>query len=224
MKRIACLVTSWGLALILLAGPAVVASTPPPASLSAPAPAPKAPAAAGWAFTAFLLAADPTVGPALRDGLRSPVGDAAMPVVTLFGEGPGVAATLAALCLSGETETATEAVASAAYAGVLTTVAKWAVGRGRPDSDAPNSVHYLAGRPGYDSFPSGHTATAFALARVLARRYPDRSRLFYALAGLVGLSRVYLNRHYPGDVAAGALVGLYAADQAGSLPVLRLSF
>ncbi|MDI6871151.1 MAG: phosphatase PAP2 family protein [Bacillota bacterium] len=209
------------LALALLAAAAAPA-LPAPASLSAPAP--EVPYADGWTLTAVLLAADPAAGAAVRNGLQGSVADAAMPAVTLLAEGPGVAATLAALYLAGEEETAAEAALSVACAGVLVTGAKWAVGRGRPDSDAPNSVHYLAGRPGYDSFPSGHTATAFALARVLARRYPERSRLFYVLAGLVGLSRIYLNRHYPGDVAAGALVGLYAADHARSLPFWRTTF
>jgi membrane-associated phospholipid phosphatase len=227
MNRIPRLVTAWGLALVFLAAPAAASSgrdgfAAPTAALSSSSPATPYPAA--WAFTAVLLAADPAVGPAIRDSLRSPAGDAIWPSVTLLGEGPGIAATLAALYFSGEGETATEAAVSAAYAGVLVAGAKWVVGRGRPDSDAPNSVHYLAGRPGYDSFPSGHTAAAFALARVLARRYPERSRLFYALAGLVGLSRICLDRHYPGDVAAGALVGLYAADHAGSLVVLRRQF
>lgn len=182
------------------------------------------PYAAGWALTAVLLAADPALSSAARSTLESPAADAAFPIVTRLGEAPGVAGTLAVLYLSGEKETAWEAAAAAAYAGVLVTGAKWTVGRGRPDSDAPNTTHWFSGRPGYDSFPSGHTAMAFSLARVLARRYPDRSRLFYLAAGLVGLSRVYLQRHYPGDVAAGALFGLYAADHAGQLPVWRVEF
>ncbi len=215
-RTLATLTLTLALALAL-----VLPATPP--ALSADSVS-EAPHAAGWALTAVLLATDPAAGDAVRDALRGPAAEAALPALTLLGEGPGVATTLTALYLAGEKETAAEAALSAAYAGVLVTGLKWAVGRGRPDSDAPDSVHYLAGRPGYDSFPSGHTATAFALARVLARRYPGRGRLFYALAGLVGLSRVYLNRHYPGDVAAGALLGLYAADHAGSLPVLRLSF
>ncbi|HHW14380.1 MAG TPA: phosphatase PAP2 family protein [Firmicutes bacterium] len=191
--------------------PGLAASAPPGAT-------------AGWALTAVLLAADPALSSATRSALESPAADAAFPAVTLLGEAPGVAGTLAVLYLGGEKETAWEAAAAAAYAGVLVAGAKWAVGRGRPDSDAPNTTHWFAGRPGYDSFPSGHTALAFSLARVLARRYPERSRLFYLVAGLVGLSRVYLGRHYPGDVAAGALCGLYAADHAGQLPVWRVEF
>lgn len=52
--------------------------------------------------------------------------------------------------------------------------------------------------------------TAFALAFVLARAYPRYAVLFYGLAGLVAVSRVYLAKHFPSDVVAGAAIGLLA--------------
>ncbi|WP_337287783.1 phosphatase PAP2 family protein [Candidatus Methylomirabilis sp.] len=63
---------------------------------------------------------------------------------------------------------------------------------------------------GFISFPSGHSVTAFALAFVLARTYPRYACLFYGLAVLVALSRVYLAKHFPSDVVAGAAIGLLA--------------
>ncbi len=63
---------------------------------------------------------------------------------------------------------------------------------------------------GFISFPSGHSVTAFALAFVLARAYPRYAVLFYGLAGLVAVSRVYLAKHFPSDVVAGAAIGLLA--------------
>ncbi|MBX2894867.1 MAG: phosphatase PAP2 family protein [Cyclobacteriaceae bacterium] len=60
------------------------------------------------------------------------------------------------------------------------------------------------------SFPSGHTATAFALAFVLAlifnRKHMTVLFLFIALA--VGTSRIYLLQHFLQDVAAGAYMGV----------------
>ena len=63
---------------------------------------------------------------------------------------------------------------------------------------------------GFISFPSGHAVTAFALAFVLARAYPRYAVPFYGLAVMVALSRVYLAKHFPSDVVAGAVVGILA--------------
>ena len=60
------------------------------------------------------------------------------------------------------------------------------------------------------SFPSGHSVTAFALAYVLSLTYPKGSPIFYTLAALVALSRVYLASHFLSDVVAGAALGLFA--------------
>lgn len=63
---------------------------------------------------------------------------------------------------------------------------------------------------GFISFPSGHSVTAFALAFVLSRAYPRCAFLFYGVASLIALSRVYLAQHFPSDVVAGAAIGILA--------------
>ena len=58
-----------------------------------------------------------------------------------------------------------------------------------------------------DSFPSGHTSTAFAIATVQAELHPDEAAYWYGAAGLVAISRVKLKRHHVQDVLAGAALG-----------------
>ncbi|TDO69946.1 PAP2 superfamily protein [Flavobacterium chryseum] len=76
----------------------------------------------------------------------------------------------------------------------------------RPDGSSDNS------------FPSGHTATAFAGAEFLWQEYKDKS-IWYGIAGYAvatgtGLFRIYNNRHWLTDVAAGAGIGILSTKLA----------
>ncbi len=66
--------------------------------------------------------------------------------------------------------------------------------------------------PSSTSFPSGHTATAFAFATAVGRVHPQAAIPIRGLAALVAYSRVHTGVHYPGDVVAGALAGTTLAQ------------
>ena len=86
-------------------------------------------------------------------------------------------------------------------------------GRERPDragERVPLARHVRM--PRSTSFPSGHTAAAFAFATGAGHVLPSAGVPLRALAALVGYSRVHTGVHYPGDVVAGALIGTALAQ------------
>jgi membrane-associated phospholipid phosphatase len=84
-------------------------------------------------------------------------------------------------------------------AGIVYTI-KAAMSRMRPDESTKNS------------FPSGHTATAFVAAEFLHQEYGHKSAWIsvggYTVATLVGAGRIFNNRHWFSDVVAGAGIGI----------------
>lgn len=61
--------------------------------------------------------------------------------------------------------------------------------------------------PGSSSFPSGHSATAFAFATAVGHELPWLSLPLRVLAATVAYSRVHTGVHYPGDVVSGSVLG-----------------
>lgn len=137
--------------------------------------------------------------------------DNAFETITAFGHGGIDLAIAGSLALAGEEEAAYKSVNAIAYAGAATMILKNVVGRPRPYTNSVENEP-LSFSGANSSFPSGHTATAFALASVLAEEYPKYKYLFYGGAVLVGISRIYLDMHYASDVVAGAAIGLYSGS------------
>lgn len=102
-------------------------------------------------------------------------------------------------------EAGAEAIAGTA---AVTQIMKTLIGRPRPDSGS------------HDSFPSGHTAFAFAGATLIARELEDPNDtswnpaelLLYAPAVFVGVERVRSDRHWTSDVAFGAFLGTFLTN------------
>ena len=105
-----------------------------------------------------------------------------------------------------------------------------------------NGLKHLIGRPrpkfahsgewqvapsfasGFDSFPSGHTAATFAVATVLAKRFPTIGALCLGVAAFVMFSRIFRGSHFPTDALGGAVFGaLSGAIAAAPLKQWRAS-
>jgi membrane-associated phospholipid phosphatase len=76
---------------------------------------------------------------------------------------------------------------------------------------APSVRPALIRMPRSPSFPSGHSAAAFAFATAAAGELPELAPVLGPLAVAVGYSRVHTGVHYPSDVAAGAAIGVGSA-------------
>jgi len=94
-------------------------------------------------------------------------------------------------------------------AALLANGMKHLVGRPRPKFVHAGDWHMsLSWASGLDSFPSGHSTASFAVATVLAKRFPLFGPLCIAVAIFVALSRVLRGSHFPTDVLGGAVIGI----------------
>lgn len=110
-------------------------------------------------------------------------------------------------------DAALHVTAGLAAGGVANGLLKYSVGRERPSTTAdPLRFRPLNGANRWQSFPSGHAVVVFSLASALSEeaRTPWVTALAYGGAAAVGWSRVYDDKHWASDVAAGALVGILA--------------
>ena len=120
----------------------------------------------------------------------------------------GVAAGLALTGPAGRRAAVRGVLAIAVTSAVVNLGIKSVSARHRPDragAGVPGARHVKM--PSSTSFPSGHSAAAFAFATAISRDSPCLAVGIQFLAGCVAYSRVHTGVHYPGDTIAGALIG-----------------
>lgn len=109
-------------------------------------------------------------------------------------------ATLAGVLISRDWEGVRQGVLTAAVTAGATLILKFSISEQRPD------------KTNYHSFPSGHSATTFATAAFLQRRYGWKfGAPAYALATYTAIGRVVARKHHWWDVVAGAAIGAGSA-------------
>jgi membrane-associated phospholipid phosphatase len=193
---------------------------------------------AGLGITLGLVALDARVDRSIKPlDARYPLVSHVSSVLTNFGGPYGIMTAIAyagySVVWSDEEAQQTSMLLAQALitSGVWTRLGKLLAGRERP-SAAYEFSHLPGGRwhglggslrkhsnetlAKYDAFPSGHTATAFAIATVFAKRYSESAyvpALSYSLATLVGITRMIEHTHWASDVFAGACIGYLCADQ-----------
>lgn len=165
----------------------------------------------------FLLELDGKILLFIQDYLRFEWLTHVMKFITSLGDSGTVWIVLAAILLCTKRYRKTGiAMAVALLIGFLVTnlILKNLVMRVRP-YEAIAGLQALIGPLKDSSFPSGHTTSSIAAGFVMLKgtqRYIGIPA--FVLAVLIAFSRLYLGVHYPTDVLAGALIGLFAAFSA----------
>jgi undecaprenyl-diphosphatase len=97
-----------------------------------------------------------------------------------------------------------------AAAGITTDIIKPILGRARPIAllrEKAYGFHHFYVSPIWNSMPSGHATTAFAVATLLCVSFPRMRVVWIVWAVVMAASRIMVNAHYLSDVIAGATVG-----------------
>jgi membrane-associated phospholipid phosphatase len=109
---------------------------------------------------------------------------------------------------TGRRAAVTGVIAIGVNSAVVNLPMKYVSGRTRPNRETAGvPAERWVPMPDSTSFPSGHSASAFAFAVAVAGSLPVLAVPLRGLAAAVAYSRVHTGVHYPGDVVVGSLVG-----------------
>ncbi len=147
--------------------------------------------------------------------------------ITHFGDGFVLFGLMSALYATGEVfqqnslrKTALLSLESWLTAGAIVGGLKFVFGRARPyTGESSHSFHPFSTKSRFNSFPSGHASSAFAVATVIAKQSEEAyvDIFAYTIASLVAISRNSVNKHWPSDILIGSAIGYFVAEKICSL-------
>jgi undecaprenyl-diphosphatase len=157
----------------------------------------------------------------INNGWQNPALDMIMPFFSRIGEIWPMALIIIPLFYLNDKENFYKHLAIFAGAmvlsGVVGRVIKHFIDRPRPLKEMATLIqthqvyiHVIGKELREYSFPSGHTISAFSGATFLSILFKRWSPLFFSVAVLTGVSRIYMGAHFPTDVIGGMLVGSLA--------------
>ena len=143
--------------------------------------------------------------------------------ISNFGDGFVLSTVLLGVYAAGERagrpswrRTALLSLESLGSTALIVFVSKFAIGRARPYAHEGNhSYEPFSTRSAYYSMPSGHAASAWAVATAIAEQSesPVVDAIAYGLAALAAASRVHDNKHWASDVFLGSALGYFTAKK-----------
>lgn len=147
-------------------------------------------------------------------GTSNKVIDNIMPIITSLGNGGVVWIIIIALLIINKKYRKIGILAACALALVTVLgegVIKHIIQRPRPFIEVSN-IRLLIPKPSSSSFPSGHTASSFAVAFIVGKKIKKLKLPVYILAAAIAFSRLYLFVHYPTDIIGGIVIGVISGS------------
>ena len=148
------------------------------------------------------------------NAIHNTTGDIMMPYITMLGEGLTIVILSLIIALYSYRK-GFLLLTSYGVTALLAQAIKHLVKAPRPKlyfADQLNKIYFVKGVEifSYNSFPSGHTVTAFSAGVALTYLVKNKywGAVFFILAVAIGYSRMYLSEHFFEDVTAGSVLGI----------------